>query len=140
MEYVRYLVLCKYFESTSIFWSGVHENLQIYSFIKIKAHFNVNQIFYFYNITFASNRYWYYIDILGISNCDLQFHIAYFIRAYFLYKIKLNIYSEHSSAQDIATMSNTQATVTAYLAAQKKTTNKELAAEWTLIEELHNEK
>ncbi|XP_023175805.1 26S proteasome non-ATPase regulatory subunit 13-like [Drosophila hydei] len=37
-------------------------------------------------------------------------------------------------------MSNTQATVTAYLAAQKKTTNKELAAEWTLIEELHNEK
>ncbi|EDW68341.1 26S proteasome non-ATPase regulatory subunit 13 [Drosophila virilis] len=37
-------------------------------------------------------------------------------------------------------MSNTQATVTAYLAAQKKTTNKDLAAEWTLIEELHNEK
>ncbi|KAH8417876.1 hypothetical protein KR222_007540 [Zaprionus bogoriensis] len=37
-------------------------------------------------------------------------------------------------------MSNTQATVTAYLAAQKKTTNKELAAEWTLIEELYNEK
>ncbi|KAH8381859.1 hypothetical protein KR009_000662 [Drosophila setifemur] len=37
-------------------------------------------------------------------------------------------------------MSNTQATVTAYLAAQKKTTNKELAAEWTLLEELHNEK
>ncbi|KAH8312824.1 hypothetical protein KR044_013095 [Drosophila immigrans] len=37
-------------------------------------------------------------------------------------------------------MSNPQATVTAYLAAQKKTTNKDLAAEWTLIEELHNEK
>ncbi|XP_034486848.1 26S proteasome non-ATPase regulatory subunit 13 [Drosophila innubila] len=37
-------------------------------------------------------------------------------------------------------MSSTQATVTAYLAAQKKTTNKELAAEWTLIEELYNEK
>lgn len=37
-------------------------------------------------------------------------------------------------------MSSTQATVTAYLAAQKKTTNKDLAAEWTLIEELHNEK
>lgn len=37
-------------------------------------------------------------------------------------------------------MSNTQATVTAYLAAQKKTTNKDLAAEWTLIEELYNEK
>ncbi|XP_001357827.1 26S proteasome non-ATPase regulatory subunit 13 [Drosophila pseudoobscura] len=37
-------------------------------------------------------------------------------------------------------MSNTQATVTAYLALQKKTTNKDLAAEWTLIEELHNEK
>lgn len=37
-------------------------------------------------------------------------------------------------------MSNAQATVTAYLAAQKKTTNKDLAAEWTLIEELYNEK
>ncbi|KAH8268278.1 26S proteasome non-ATPase regulatory subunit 13 [Drosophila bipectinata] len=37
-------------------------------------------------------------------------------------------------------MSNPQATVTAYLAAQKKTTNKDLAAEWTLIEELYNEK
>ncbi|KAL7727682.1 hypothetical protein ACLKA6_013278 [Drosophila palustris] len=37
-------------------------------------------------------------------------------------------------------MSSTQATVTAYLAAQKKTTNKDLAAEWTLIEELYNEK
>ncbi|KAI8045124.1 26S proteasome non-ATPase regulatory subunit 13 [Drosophila gunungcola] len=37
-------------------------------------------------------------------------------------------------------MSNQQATVTAYLAAQKKTTNKDLAAEWTLIEELYNEK
>ncbi|XP_016927112.3 26S proteasome non-ATPase regulatory subunit 13 [Drosophila suzukii] len=37
-------------------------------------------------------------------------------------------------------MSNPQANVTAYLAAQKKTTNKELAAEWTLIEELYNEK
>ncbi|XP_022209396.1 26S proteasome non-ATPase regulatory subunit 13 [Drosophila obscura] len=37
-------------------------------------------------------------------------------------------------------MANTQATVTAYLALQKKTTNKDLAAEWTLIEELHNEK
>ncbi|BFF91983.1 26S proteasome non-ATPase regulatory subunit 13 [Drosophila madeirensis] len=37
-------------------------------------------------------------------------------------------------------MSNTQATVTAYLALQKKTTNKDLAAEWTLIEELYNEK
>ncbi|XP_017084156.1 26S proteasome non-ATPase regulatory subunit 13 [Drosophila eugracilis] len=37
-------------------------------------------------------------------------------------------------------MSNPQANVTAYLAAQKKTTNKDLAAEWTLIEELYNEK
>ncbi|KAH8281153.1 hypothetical protein KR054_012507 [Drosophila jambulina] len=37
-------------------------------------------------------------------------------------------------------MSNAQATVTAYLATQKKTTNKDLAAEWTLIEELYNEK
>ncbi|XP_016973754.2 26S proteasome non-ATPase regulatory subunit 13 [Drosophila rhopaloa] len=37
-------------------------------------------------------------------------------------------------------MSNPQATVTAYLAAQKKTSNKDLAAEWTLIEELYNEK
>ncbi|ALC47806.1 Rpn9 [Drosophila busckii] len=37
-------------------------------------------------------------------------------------------------------MSNAQATVTAYLAAQKKTANKDLAAEWTLIEELYNEK
>ncbi|EDW43370.1 26S proteasome non-ATPase regulatory subunit 13 [Drosophila sechellia] len=37
-------------------------------------------------------------------------------------------------------MSNPQPNVTAYLATQKKTTNKELAAEWTLIEELYNEK
>ncbi|XP_030370322.1 26S proteasome non-ATPase regulatory subunit 13 [Scaptodrosophila lebanonensis] len=37
-------------------------------------------------------------------------------------------------------MSNTQTTVTAYLAAQKKTTDKDLAAEWTIIEELYNEK
>lgn len=37
-------------------------------------------------------------------------------------------------------MSSAQATVTAYLATQKKTTNKDLAAEWTLIEELYNEK
>ncbi|KAH8278995.1 hypothetical protein KR018_012144 [Drosophila ironensis] len=37
-------------------------------------------------------------------------------------------------------MSNPQATLTAYLATQKKTANKELAAEWTLIEELYNEK
>lgn len=31
-------------------------------------------------------------------------------------------------------------TVTNYLAEQKKTTNKELAGEWTLLEELYNEK
>lgn len=37
-------------------------------------------------------------------------------------------------------MSNPHPNVTAYLATQKKTTNKELAAEWTLIEELYNEK
>ncbi|XP_068156207.1 26S proteasome non-ATPase regulatory subunit 13 [Drosophila tropicalis] len=37
-------------------------------------------------------------------------------------------------------MSNTQTSVAAYLAAQKKTTNKAVAAEWTVIEELYNEK
>ncbi|EDW83288.1 uncharacterized protein Dwil_GK22776 [Drosophila willistoni] len=37
-------------------------------------------------------------------------------------------------------MSNTQTSVATYLAAQKKTTNKAVAAEWTVIEELYNEK
>ncbi|XP_037944898.1 26S proteasome non-ATPase regulatory subunit 13-like [Teleopsis dalmanni] len=37
-------------------------------------------------------------------------------------------------------MSSGTANVTAYLAAQKKTANKDLAAEWTTIEELYNEK